>query len=91
MISANTLLKDTKLAKLWQRTARHACGVEMELGGVCQAARYLGNGETRVLAIRGLSDIVGYRRAPEWTDFACHSAAAFTHALIRSGTIRRGK
>lgn len=89
IISGNTLLKDTRLATLWKRTARHASGVEMELGGVCRAARHAGDGQTRVLAIRGLSDIVGYQRSQEWTDYACRSAAALTDALIRSGLIER--
>lgn len=89
MITGNTLLKDTKLASLWQRTARHAAGVEMELGGVCRAARYGEDGKTRVLAIRGLSDIVGYKRSSAWTEYACRSAAAFADALLRSGLIGR--
>ena len=89
IITSGVLLKDTKLATLWKKTARHASGVEMELGGVCRAARHGKNGKTKVLAIRALSDIVGYKRSPEWTEFAAYSAAAFTHALIVSGIIRR--
>ena len=89
IIASNTLLKDTKLAELWKQTARHASGVEMELGGVCRAARVCGDAQTRVLAIRGLSDIVGFKRSHEWTDYACRSAAAFADALIQSGLIRR--
>jgi len=58
-------------------------------GGVCRAARYAVYGQTRVLAIRGVSDIIGYKRAAEWTDFACRSAAAFADALIPSGLIPR--
>jgi hypothetical protein len=77
-------IKNTELASEWQRSARHAAAVEMELGGVYLAARYGGDGSTRVLAIRGISDIVGYKRQPEWTAFACRSAAAFTYALITS-------
>jgi nucleoside phosphorylase len=87
LISGNTLLKNTELAALWRNTARHAAGVEMEIAGACLAARY--GGGARVLAIRGISDIVGYKRSPAWTEFACRSAAAFTFALIRSGIIRR--
>jgi hypothetical protein len=79
------LVKDTKLAQAWRRTARHAAGVEMELGGLYKAARYGGSGDTRVFTIRGISDIVGYKRAPQWTAFACVTAAAFTTALIKSG------
>lgn len=89
IIASNTLMKDTVLATLWRQTARHASGVEMELGGVCQAARYGADGPTRVLAIRGLSDIVGYKRSHEWTEYACRSAAAFADALIHSGLVRR--
>jgi nucleoside phosphorylase len=91
MITGNTLLKDTKLARIWKTTARHTSGVEMELGGVCRAARSLYDGQTRVLAIRGLSDIVGYDRDPAWTAFACRSAAAFADALISSGLIPKDR
>lgn len=90
IIDGNLLLKDTALATQWRQNARHASGVEMELGGVCRAARYGGNTMTRVLAIRGISDVIGYHRSPEWTDFACRSAASFADALLRSGIIRRG-
>ena len=89
IIDGNKLLKDTALASQWRQNARQASGVEMELGGVCRAARYTGDGKTRVLAIRGISDIVGYDREPEWTEFACRSAAAFAYALLRSGIIKR--
>ena len=34
------------------------------------------------LAIRGISDIVGFKRDPGWTAYACHSAAAFTRAFL---------
>src|SRR5438477_6723143 len=30
------------------------------------------------IAIRGISDVVGYRRHPDWTAYACETAAAFT-------------
>jgi nucleoside phosphorylase len=59
MLTSNTLVKNVELVQGWRETARHAAGVEMELGGVYLAARYGGSGKTRVLAIRGISDIVG--------------------------------
>jgi hypothetical protein len=37
---------------------------------------------TPVLAIRGISDIVGFKRSHEWVGYACHAAAAFTVALL---------
>jgi len=89
ILTSGTLVKDTRLARQWTKNARHASGVEMELGGVWLAARHVGDGKTRVLAIRGLSDIVGYKRSPIWTEFAAYSAAAFARALILSGIIRR--
>lgn len=89
IIASNTLVKDTSLASQWRQHARQAAAVEMELGGVCRAARYGNDGSTRVLAVRGLSDIVGYRRSSGWTQYACHSAAAFAAALATSGLIRK--
>ena len=90
MLTSNTLVKNVELVQGWRETARHAGGVEMELGGVYLAARYGGSGKTRVLAIRGISDIVGYKRDPAWTKFACCSAAGFAAALIKTGRLRRG-
>jgi hypothetical protein len=37
-----------------------------------------------MLAIRGISDIVGLKRADAWTKYACASAAAFTRAFLRT-------
>jgi nucleoside phosphorylase len=87
VISANTLLKDVALAREWQTVARHVAAVEMELGGVYLAARSCGDRDCRILSVRGISDIVGYKRSPEWTAYACQSAASFAHALIVSGII----
>jgi nucleoside phosphorylase len=87
IIASNTLVKDTRLAEQWGQSARQASAVEMELGGIYTAARYGGSGATRVLAIRGLSDIVGYKRIPEWTDLACKSAASFAYTLIAAGLL----
>lgn len=85
--SGNTLVKDTKLAALWRRASREITHIEMELGGVYRAARRR-DYERPVLGIRGLSDIVGYDRGDEWTDFACHSAASFAYTLLRSGVLQ---
>lgn len=59
-------------------SSRKICAFEMELAGVCKAA----GGKYPVLAIRGISDIIGFARDQAWTEFASHSAAAFTHTLI---------
>ncbi len=86
--SSNALVKDTVLARQWQSAARDLTHIEMELGGVYQAARQRDR-ECPILAIRGLSDIVGYERDAAWTEFACRSAASFAHAVIRSGKLPR--
>lgn len=82
--SSGILLKDTQTASLWLTTARQIRGVEMELAGVYQAGWDF---HKPVLAIRGISDIVGFKRSPDWTSYACHTAAAFTQALLRSRPI----
>jgi nucleoside phosphorylase len=84
--SSNTLVKDTRLLSQWSRAARAVTHIEMELGGVYRAA-WRTNRIYPVLAIRALSDIVGYKRSGAWTEYACHVAAAFTHRLIRMGLI----
>lgn len=91
--SSDRLVKDTELVKTWLKVARHMRAVEMELAGVYRAARRRER-EYPILAIRGISDIVGFKRHPDWTSYACHSAAAFAHALIKAKSmgfnVRRG-
>jgi len=86
--SSATLVKDTKLARIWMQSARAIVNVEMELSGVYAGVRFQRREEPRLLAIRGISDIVGFKRNHEWTDYACRSAAAFAFSLIRSGVTR---
>jgi nucleoside phosphorylase len=81
IVSGDTLVKDPETLTQWQRAARQILAVEMELGGVYIAARRRGR-EYPILAIRGISDIVGFERHPDWTEYACQSAAAFTRAFI---------
>lgn len=81
--SSNTLVKDTQLVREWKSAARSITHIEMELGGVYRAA-WTRSQIVPVLSVRGISDIVGFRRDAEWTDYACETAAAFAGALIRS-------
>lgn len=85
---SNVLVKDTALLRRWQESARHLTHVEMEAGGVYEAARKTGKREYPLLCVRGISDIVGYARSPAWTEYACHSAASFVKALIESDMIK---
>ena len=84
--TSNTLVKDADLAGFLSKSSRSLAGFEMEAGGVLMAARRAER-EYPVLVIRGISDVVGYKRSPLWTAFACKSAAAFTHALLKTGAI----
>src|SRR5262249_41446635 len=58
--------------------ARQIQAVEMESAGVYRAV----HGRVPFLAIRGISDVVGFKRHPDWTAYACHSAAAFARAFL---------
>ncbi len=84
--SGNKLMKDPELLQEWLSFSRDLKAVEMELPGVYEAARDR-NGDRPVLAIRGISDVIGYKRSPEWTAYACLTAASFTHALIIADAI----
>ncbi len=76
-------MKDPKVLFPWVQTARHLQAIEMEAAGVYRAAR----DRCLMLAIRGLSDIVGLKRSDAWTKYACASAAAFTKAFLRTRPI----
>ena len=82
--SSDTLVKSTGLMKQWHESARSVAAVEMELSGIYLAARNIDR-ECPVLAIRGISDVVGFRREEQWTKYGCHTAAAFLFALLRAG------
>lgn len=81
--SSDNLVKDSTLAKKWKETSRYITAIEMELAGIYNAAR-THNKEYPILAIRGISDIVGFNRDSAWTEYACHSAAAFAFSIIKN-------
>jgi hypothetical protein len=85
--SAGILLKDSVLLENWQSSARHLTHVEMEAGGVYHACRHGGRREYPLLCVRGISDIIGFRRSADWTKYACHAAASFVRAMIRSNVL----
>jgi nucleoside phosphorylase len=84
--SSDRLVKDPTVLFPWITTARNLLAVEMESGGVYRAARE----RCPMLAIRGISDIVGLKRADAWTKFACASAAAFARAFLRTQPVPAG-
>jgi nucleoside phosphorylase len=84
--SSNSLMKDTKIPTTWLESARSILAIEMESAGVLQAAQQM-NKQYPVMAIRGISDIIGLERDDQWTQYASHTAAAFTYAFVRAGII----
>lgn len=79
--TSNSLLKDSKLLSQWKLAARHITHIEMEAGGACLAASHA-EPPIPLLSVRGISDVVGFKRADAWTRFACEVAASFLYALI---------
>lgn len=77
------LVKDTKIITQWKKSARDLIAVEMELSGVYVAARRRQK-EYSIVAIRGISDIVGYHRNAKWTAYACESAGSFCMSLLKN-------
>jgi nucleoside phosphorylase len=82
--SSDRLIKDTEILQGWRKVIRQDLAVEMEAAGAYRAAHARG---VPFIAIRGISDIVGFRRDPAWTGYACHTAAAFAVALLRTGAL----
>ncbi len=87
--SSDRLIKNDEIIAVWTQVARQVRAVEMESAGVHIAAR--GRAPSRkdypVLSIRGISDIIGFKRDEGWTRYACESAAAFANAFVRSGYV----
>jgi nucleoside phosphorylase len=86
--TTDALIKSHLPIAQWRKVARDVEAVEMELGGVYRAARRHDH-TYPILAIRGISDIVGFRRDEVWTKYACHSAASFAYALVQSGILKK--
>jgi nucleoside phosphorylase len=82
--SSDRLIKDDETLARWLQIARQVVAVEMESAGVYRATH---EHSVPLLAIRGISDVVGLKREPGWTAYACHSAAAFVRAFLATRPI----
>jgi len=80
LASSDALVKDPSVLISWLATARNLRAVEMESCGVYRGTR----DRTPMLAIRGISDIVGFKRDDDWTAYACRSAAQMARAYLRT-------
>lgn len=78
--SSDRLVKDQSVLIPVLRAARHIVAIEMESAGVYRAAR----DRCPMVAVRGISDLVGLKRNEAWTKYACASAAAFARAFLRT-------
>ncbi|QGJ68705.1 ATPase [Planctomycetales bacterium 10988] len=81
LATSNTLVKDSALVTEFRQVARNVEFVEMEAGGVFLACH---NHQIPLLCIRGISDVVGFKRGPDWTEFACNTAAAFFITAVKN-------
>lgn len=84
--SSNSLIRNIDLFVQWLQTARNILAVEMESAGVYQATQKIQN-QYPVMAIRGISDIIGLERDNQWTKFACQTAASFAYVFTTAGII----
>jgi nucleoside phosphorylase len=84
--SSNSLVRNPSILIQWLQNMRSIRAVEMEAAGVYQAAQQMRQ-QYPVMAIRGISDIVGLKRDHIWTTYACHTAAAFTYAFATAGIV----
>lgn len=87
VITSNTLVQNDVWYTTWQNSARDATAMEMEIAGVYLGAKIDDDNLLPVVAIRGISDIVGFLREPDWTEYACNTAASLAYHIIKSGLI----
>jgi nucleoside phosphorylase len=83
--SSDRLVKDPELIRNWRAVLKAVAAIEMESAGVYVVCQRQG---VPFLAIRGISDIIGWKRDEAWTLYACHTAASYTRMLIGSGAFR---
>lgn len=82
--SSDRLIKDDQIASDWLEFIRPMLAIEMESAGIYRLAH---SRQIPFIAIRGISDIVGLKREPAWTNYACNTAAAFTFAFLETRPI----
>jgi nucleoside phosphorylase len=70
--ASDRLMKSAERLQVVLKAARSLVAIEMESVGIAQAAR---DNDTPFMSIRGISDIVGLKRDPAWTQYACGTAA----------------
>ena len=84
--SSNSVIRNIDPLVQWLQDARTILAVEMEAAGVYQASQKIAK-QYPVMAIRGISDIIGLDRDNQWTKYACQTAAAFAYTFVTSGIV----
>ena len=79
IMSSDALVKNPALARKWCETRRDALAIDMEFAGAYRASRAR---SSDLIAIRGISDIVGLKKREGWVVHACMVAAEFAHGLV---------
>jgi internalin A len=79
LASSDRLVKEDETLAVWLKIARQVVAVEMESAGIYKSTQ---GRNVPFLAIRGISDVVGFKRHPDWTSYACETAAAFAKAFL---------
>lgn len=85
--SSDRLIKAPELLQKWRKVLKAVAAVEMESAGAYAPCQ---RNNVPFMAIRGISDIVGWKRDEAWTLYACHTAAAYTRMLVGAGVFVLG-
>ncbi len=78
----NTPIRDPHALIQWLQNTPDILAVETEVISIHQACK-----QYPLMAIRGISNIVGLQSDNSLTSYACQSVGAFTHAFIKAGII----
>lgn len=84
--SSDRLVKDPEIVAAWRTVIKGIVAIEMEIAGAYGACHPR---QVPCFTIRGISDIIGWRRDEAWTLYACGTAAAYARALVGTGVLRQ--
>lgn len=84
--SSDRLVKNPEIIVNWRSVLKGIAVAEMEAAGVGLACS---RRHVPFLAVRGISDIIGWKRSEKWTKYACKTVAAAVRLLVESGALRR--
>ena len=87
VVSGGDVIADARVVSAYLARWPKLIGVEMEGAGIA-AALHAAPSRPRLLMVRGVSDLADSEKdasgTKEWREYACHVAAAYTVALLRT-------